>query len=138
VVRAVVPVLVLLAVASLARGSVMTVVVTKDNQQKAGVEFTLTAERHPDPPLDTVFFRLAFAKAGKLERLDEVVLQVKDGGALALRVPLALKQEKDAWVGTFHMNPAQARRCEVRLVCPSPVPTTVTSYDVRLGTYLPK
>jgi hypothetical protein len=132
------PVLVLLAVALFADGSVTTIVVTKDNQQKEGVEFALTTEKHPDPTLDTVFVKLVVAKKGKLERLGEVVLQVKDGDALTLRVPLSLRQEKDSWVGTFHMSPAQARRCEIRLVCPSPVPTTVTSYDVQLRTYLPK
>lgn len=136
--RSVILVSALLAVASSASGSVTTVVVTKDNQQKAGVEFTLTAAKHPDPTLDTVFVKLIVAKKGKLERLDEVVLQVKDGDALLLRVPLSLRREKDSWVGTFHMSPAQTRRGEVQLVCPSPVPMAVTSYDVQLGTYLPK
>jgi hypothetical protein len=136
--RNVVLVLALLAAAPHASGSVTTVVVTKNNQSKAEVEFTLTVEKHTDPTLDTVFVKLVVAKKGKLEQLNEVVLQVKDGDALVLRVPLSLKQEKDSWVGTFHISPAQARRCEIRLVCPSPVPTSVTSYDIQLGTYLPK
>ena len=132
------PMLVLFAVPLLADGSVTTVVVTRDNQQKTGVEFTLTTEKHSDPTLDTVFVKLVVTKKGKLERLNEVLVQVKEGDALTLRVPLSLRQEKGSWVGTFHMSPGQARRCEIRLVCPSPVRTSVTSYDVQLGTYLKK
>lgn len=134
--RGVLFMLALLAVTPAARGSVTTVVVTKDNQQKQGVDFTLTAEQHPDPTLDTVYVRLRLAKKGKLERLGEVVLQVKDGNRLALRVPVELKPDGDGWVAAFHMDPAQVRRAELRLTCPSPVPTAVTTYDIRLDTYL--
>lgn len=136
--RNAVVVLALLVSVPLAKGDVTTVVVNKENQEKAGVDFTLTAEKHPDATLETVYVKLVLAKTDKLERLDEVQLQVKDGDALALRVPLALKKEKDSWVGTFHMSPAQAERCEIRLVCPSPVRTSVTTSDVQLKTYLPK
>ena len=118
--------------------SARTIVVTKTNQQQEGVEFTLTTERHPDATLDTVFVKLVFAKKGKLERLNEVTLQIKDGDVLALRVPLSLKEQDGTWSGTFHMTPAQARKCVLRLVCPSPVPTSVTTYDVQLATYLGK
>jgi hypothetical protein len=136
--KCVLPVLLVLATPLVALGSVRTIVVTKDNQQKEGVEFTLTTEKHPDPTLDTVFVKVVLSKQGKLERLDEVLLQIKDGDALTLRVPLSLRQEKGSWVGTFHMAPAQARKCVLRLVCPSPVRTTVVSYDVQLGTYIGK
>jgi hypothetical protein len=116
--------------------SVRSVVLTKDNQATAGAEFTLTTEKHPDPTLDTVFVKLSLSKKGKLERLDRVELRVKDGDVLTLNVPLSMTPEKDALVGTFHMTPAQLRKGVLRLVCPSPVRTSVTVYEVQLGTYL--
>jgi hypothetical protein len=134
--RVVLCVLFLLAACGVASAEGISVPVTHENQQKVGVEFTLTVEKHPDPTLDTVWVKITLAKKGKLERLDEVLLQIKDGDALTLRVPLALKEEKGVWVGTFHMSPAQAKKCEIHLVCHTPVRTSVVTYNVQLATYL--
>jgi hypothetical protein len=53
-------------------GSVTTIVVTKENQQKKEVEFTLMVEKYPDPKLDTDFVKLVVTKQGKPERLEVV------------------------------------------------------------------
>ena len=100
--------------------SARTIVVTKTNQQQEGVEFTLTTERHPDATLDTVFVKLVFAKKGKLERLNEVTLQIKDGDVLALRVPLSLKEHDGTWSGTFHRRPPRRESASCDSSAPRP------------------
>lgn len=119
-------------------GSVKTVDVTKDNQAKVGVEFTLTTQLHPDPTLNTRWVKLVFDKKDKLERLNEVIVEIKEGNTLPLRVPLALRREGEAWVGSFHMDPAQAKKCVLSLVCPALVNTAVTTYVVFVGSYIEK
>ncbi len=136
--RFILPLLLMSALPLAALGSARTVAVTKDNQKKEGVDLTLTAERHPDPTMDTVWVKVTAPKKGKLERLSEILLQIKDGDVLTQRVPLAVKQEDGALVGSFHMTPAQAKKCLIQLVCPTPVRTSVVTYEVRLATYLGK
>jgi hypothetical protein len=136
--RFVLPLLLVLGAPLTVHGSVKTVNVTKDSQAKVGVEFTLTTEMHPDPTMDTLWVKIVLEKKDKLERLRDVLVQIKEGNTLPLRVPLALRQEGNMWVGSFHMSPAQAKKCVLRLECPALVNTAVTVYEVQLGSYLGK
>jgi hypothetical protein len=122
-------------------GSVRSVVVTKQAQKAAGVEFTVTATRHPDKEMDAVFVSVALRKEGALARLDEAVLQVYDGKRLTMRVPLQLRERGGEGrpgdlVGTFHMSPDLLSRCVLQLKCLGPSPTSVITYEVQVGTYV--
>ncbi len=136
--------LILLLILPAAHGSVTTVVVTKDNQQKHELPFTLTLTEHPDRSVPWVHVKLVLPVRGKLERLTEVVVMVMKEPDLELRVPLEVKKEAGVWTGTLNITPDLAKRSIVRLVCPAPVvepgqrPLAVTTYDIQLGTYVGK
>src|SRR4051812_24545802 len=80
--------------APVGRASVHSEDVTKENLQRAGIDFTVRLTRHPDPTVDTIYVAFTCRKAGKLAQFREAILQVNDGNKLTLRVPVHMTENE--------------------------------------------
>jgi hypothetical protein len=124
----------LAAIRAAAMGEV--VLVTRQNQEKLGLRFTLTAERVSN---EAVLVRIEAPRQGKLRGLRLVSMTVGREGTPLVHAPLYTTAGKDgAWVATFQLSPELADRCTVDLTTPFDPPSarSYLIYAVELKGYI--
>lgn len=104
-----------------ALGSVVEV--TKQNQAKIGLNFTLTAER---VDAEAVLVRMEIPRKGKLQNLRSVSMRIGPGRPLVSATLQTTPGKNGEWVVTFQVAPEMANKCSVDLI----VPATARSYTV--------
>jgi hypothetical protein len=116
---------------SLAMGEVMEV--TKENQAKLGLVFTLTADRLSPK---VVLVSMEIPRSGKLKEITGVNLTIGHNGSPALEAALRTRPGKDgAWAVNFQLSAALADECSIDLTVPQQSETYLI-YSVALKGYV--
>ena len=112
--------------------------VTKENQAKLGIHFTLVAERIAADGADkaTVLVTMEIPRKGKLKDLRNVTMSVGQGRPL-VSATLQPRVGKDgSWIVDFSLASELADKCTIDLNMPYSEPLTYSFYSVELKGYV--